>query len=192
MASQPEERISAAEVALQIARALDARNIDYAIGGAIALGFWGEPRGTMDVDIVVFVPKERPTELVRLLQEIDCDVVASKAIASLQQHGFCYAFFRSVRVDAFVPTTPFYESAKARRRRADLGGQEVSVFDAESLAVFKMMFFRPQDVLDVQKMVRIQASAFDRDWVRQQLADMFGPRDPRLLRWDELCSETNS
>ena len=35
----------AADVAERLASALDSQGIEYAFGGAIALAFWGEPRG---------------------------------------------------------------------------------------------------------------------------------------------------
>jgi hypothetical protein len=44
---------SASDVARDLARALVARGQEYALGGAIALGFWGEPRGTLDVDVTL-------------------------------------------------------------------------------------------------------------------------------------------
>jgi hypothetical protein len=42
-----------AQVAQAIAAALEAAGCDYALGGAIALGFWAEPRGTVDVDVTI-------------------------------------------------------------------------------------------------------------------------------------------
>jgi hypothetical protein len=54
-----------AQVAQAIAAALDAAGCDYALGGAIALGFWAEPRGTVDVDVTIFVPPQQPTAGVR-------------------------------------------------------------------------------------------------------------------------------
>ena len=36
--------------------ALDEAAIPHAVGGAIALGYYAEPRATIDVDINVFVP----------------------------------------------------------------------------------------------------------------------------------------
>ena len=94
-----------------------------------------------------------------------------------------------VRVDVFLPLVPFYEAARGRRRRVELADQPVMVWDAESLAVFKMMFFRRKDLADVEQILRAQGARFDRLWVREQLAGMYGPRDPRLSQWDELTEE---
>ena len=55
--------MSAADVARRLADRLDENGIPYAIGGALALGVWGAPRNTVDVDISVFVD---PADLERL------------------------------------------------------------------------------------------------------------------------------
>ena len=46
---------TAPEIARAIADALEERGIGYAIGGAIALGYYAVPRATVDVDVNVFV-----------------------------------------------------------------------------------------------------------------------------------------
>lgn len=182
---------SPARVARRLARALDKRGTEYAIGGAIALGFWAQPRGTMDVDLTLFIPSERASEAIWELQEIGCDLSASKALASLREHGFCRVTYAGWQVDVFVPTNAFYEHAKARRRKVHLGNQEVVVLDAETLAVFKMMFFRPRDMADIHDLLRVQGATFDRDWVRARLLDIVGQFDPRIVQWDELVAEAN-
>ena len=51
MAEQP----TAAEVARVVADALERHGLPFAIGGAIALGFYAPPRATVDVDINIFL-----------------------------------------------------------------------------------------------------------------------------------------
>lgn len=189
MSDEAEQPVSPGAVARQLARALDQRKTEYALGGAIALGFWAQPRGTMDVDLTLFMSNDKPSEVIWELQEIGCDVSATSATRSIRDHGFCRATFATWRVDVFVPTIPFYEQVKARRKRVFLGDQQVTVLDAESLAVFKIMFFRRQDIVDIGEILRIQGPAFDRIWVRDELAKIVGARDPRVIQWDELVSE---
>jgi len=184
--SEARSSIHAAAVAGQLAEQLQARGQEYALGGAIALGYWGAPRGTVDVDVTLYVPPERPSESIWLLQDIGCEFSPTKAAESFREHGFCRVTFAGMDVDVFLPMVPFYEAARARRKRVELGGQSVMVWDAESLAVFKMMFFRRKDLADVEQILRAQGTQFDRLWVREQLAGMYGPRDPRLSGWDDL------
>ena len=187
--SKPNASVNAVVVASRLAEQLESRGAEYAVGGAIALGYWGVPRGTLDVDLTIFLSPERPTECVWLLQDLGCELSAAEALQSLRDHGFCSVKFAGMRVDVFLPTTAFYEAARARRKRLELGGQPIMAWDAETLAVFKMMFFRRKDLADVEQILRTQGSQFDRLWVREQLAGIYGAGDPRLAAWDELAHD---
>ena len=179
-------------VAAALARELGARGEDYAIGGAIALGFWGAPRGTLDVDVTLFVAQDKPSNCIWILQDVGCQVDSASAVESLREHGFCRVAFAGLRVDVFVPTIPFYETARRRRRKMRLADQDVWIWDAETLAVFKLMFFRRKDLADLEQILRTQNPSFDHVWVRTQVAEIYGQRDPRLASWDELVRETTS
>lgn len=182
--------IDAAAVAAQLADALQARSQEYALGGAIALGFWGIPRGTIDVDVTLFLEPNRTSDCIWLLQDLGCEFSTSSAAQSLREHGFCRVTFAGLDVDVFVPLVPFYEIARRRRRPVELAGRKVVVWDAESLSVFKMMFFRRKDLADVEQILLVQGPAFDRAWVRDQLVTMYGTRDPRIAAWDALVCES--
>ena len=183
---EPIRPIDAVTVAVSLAGELHARGQEYALGGAIALGYWGIPRGTVDVDVTLFLAPERPTVCIWPLQEIGCEVSTATAAASLREHGFCRVTSSGLNVDVFLPLIPFYEVARQRRVRVQLSGLTVWVWDAETLVVFKMMFFRRKDIADVEQVLTVQGAGFDRPWVREQLLAMYGTRDPRLAAWDEL------
>ena len=186
---EPNRPTDAATVAASLAGELHARGQEYALGGAIALGYWGIPRGTVDVDVTLFLAPERPSDCIWLLQEIGCEVPAAAAAESLREHGFCRVTSAGLNVDVFLPLIPFYEVARKRRVRVQLGGLTVWVWDAETLVVFKMMFFRRKDIADVEQVLTVQGAGFDRSWVREQLLAMYRTRDPRLAAWDELDGE---
>ncbi len=187
--SEAEPPVDAAAVAGQLAEQLALRHQDYALGGAIALGYWGAPRGTVDVDLTLYLPPDQPSDCVRLLQEIGCDLSATQSLESLCEDGFCRVSYAGVRVDVFLPIVPFYEAARARRKRVELGNKPIVIWDAETLTVFKMMFFRRKDLADVEQILRAQGAQFDRAWVGEQLAEMYGTRDPRLAAWEDLVRE---
>jgi hypothetical protein len=127
VATYRERSIDVAQASRELAAALERHGIDYAFGGAIALIFWSEPRGTLDDDITLFLPRDQPTVCVRSLQQIGCDVNATQAIASIEEHGFCHASYKGVRVDVFLPTLPFYSIARHRREKIDYYGQPMIV-----------------------------------------------------------------
>lgn len=181
--------LSPIDVAAALAPALAARGVDYAFGGALALGYWAEPRGTMDVDLTLFLPSDTADACLQVLQELGCEITEPDTRELLIEHGFCRVKYAGVRLDVFLPTVPFYESAKARRRRVPLRQTEIMIWDAETLAVFKMMFFRDKDLVDLKKIISIQGQSFDRVWVRKQLIEIYGQRDTRIIRLDELFAE---
>src|SRR5262249_28630974 len=111
------------------------------------------------------------------------------AIESITENGFCQATLSGRVVDVFLPTLQFYDSARDRRRRVELGGQSVTIWDAETMCVFKMMFFRRKDIADLEQLLRLQGSALDGDWVLARLVEIYGERDLRVSQWKELAAE---
>ena len=189
MSESSNESLDSVQVAKRLAAAVEAAGCEYALGGALALGFWAQPRGTLDVDLTLFLPPNKPTECLRLLAIgwMRCDW--RNAIQSLSEHDYCQVLFRETRIDVFLPATPFYEIARGRRTRVTLDDQSIMVWDAETLCVFKMMFFRRKDIADVEQVLRTQSTKLDRQWVRERIVEIYGKHDPRLLQWDELCRE---
>jgi hypothetical protein len=189
--SAPESLLNAAIVARTLAERLDSQGQEYALGGALALGFWGLPRSTVDVDVTLYLPPDRPSDCLWLLQEIGCEFSATRALESLREHGFCRVTSSGLDVDVFLPIVPFYETARARRVQVTLAGRPVMIWDAETLAVFKMMFFRRKDLADVEQILRTQGKALDRAWVRERLTELYGPLDPRLSEWEAIAREVD-
>jgi hypothetical protein len=188
--NDPTASPDAYQAAERLAAAFEAEGCDYAIGGALALGYWATPRGTIDVDVTLYVSPKHPTQCIRLLQRIGCDFDASRAQSTIAEHGFCQVTFHGCRVDVFLPLIDFYDEAKPRRRQLPLGQSTVYIWEAEALCVFKMMFFREKDLLDVKSLLRAQAGKLDVAWIETTLISMYGQRDPRIRQWRELAAES--
>lgn len=88
----------------------------------------------------------------------------------------------------FLPIVDFYAVARARRRQVDLDGVPILIWDAETLVIFKLMFFREKDLVDIAQILRTQGERLDTAWITTRLVDLFGSRDPRVTRWRELLA----
>src|SRR5699024_5095228 len=66
--------LSLPEKVIAIHRALAASKVPHAIGGAIALAYYAEPRATVDVDVNVFLPTDRWPDLRGALAPLGVDV----------------------------------------------------------------------------------------------------------------------
>jgi len=183
------EPATAAEVARTIADALDRHGLPYAIGGAIALGFYAVPRATVDVDVNVFVPPA--DQLARALIALaDAGFVAEEEESQLRARANAEGQFRGsirgLRVDVFVPAIAYYAQLASRRRQVTLQGKPLWILSPEDLVVLKMMFFRRKDLADVEAVLRDQGASLDRQFVRRQLIELVGLEDERLAALEEI------
>jgi hypothetical protein len=69
------------QVARDLAAALEAGGCEYALGGAIALGFWAEPRGTLDVAVSQLVGSGNGFSSNTTVPEANCAVMLLIAAA---------------------------------------------------------------------------------------------------------------
>jgi hypothetical protein len=180
---------TAAEVARALADALDRHGIPYAIGGAIALGFYAVPRATVDVDINIFVsPTDQLSDTLAVLAE--AGFAAHEEEPALRARAIGEGQFRGsvggLRVDVFVPAIPYYAELAARRRQVALLGRPLWVLGPEDLVVLKLMFFRRKDLADVEAVLRDQGDSIDRRFVRQKLIELVGVEDERLGALDAI------
>ncbi len=90
----------------------------------------------------------------------------------------------------FVPSISFYAEAASRRVRTTMAGRSTWVHSAEVLAVFKLLFFRAKDLVDVERMVQVRGTDFDRSFVRDALVKLLD-EDERIERWDEICARVS-
>ena len=124
---------------------------------------------------------------------------ALEGIGCVLDRGECLHRFRTgnvaivrlddIRVDLFVPSIPFYVEAEKTVQIASFGGNSVPVLSAEALAVFKLLFFRNKDRVDLRTLVERRLNQLDTGYVRAQVADMMGDEDERVRAWDEICQE---
>ncbi len=179
----------AVSVAETLATALDQQLCEYAVGGAIALGCWSQPRGTIDVGLTLFLPPGDIFGCLRIFDAIGVEYAPEETKQILTDHGFCRVQFAGRVLDVFLPTTEFYAIAKERRANVQLRTRSVKIWDAETLCVFKMMFFRRKDLADVEQLLRSQGDQLDVSWIDRHIEEIYGKRDPRASAWQEIVLE---
>jgi hypothetical protein len=83
---------------------------------------------------------------------------------------------RDIDVNVFVLSA----QVATRTRRVPFAGSHVNVLSAEDLAVFKALFDRSRDWVDIDEMAA--AGALDREVAAERLASLLDPDDPRIAR----------
>ena len=176
------------DAGLLLAAAFEAAQVPYALGGALAYGFWGVPRATIDVDVNVFVKDDGLADVFAALAGLGISVDEAAARAASQRDGLFIVSLGAFRVDLFTPSIEFSWEAERSRVRRTVEHQQVWFLSAEALAVFKLLFFRTKDIADLERLVAMQGPHLDTDYVRRHVVTMMGEADERVRRWDELVS----
>jgi hypothetical protein len=88
----------------------------------------------------------------------------------------------------FLPSIPFaHEAHRTRIRVTDDSGWSGWFLSAEAIAVFKLLFFRGKDVVDLERLAAVRPE-LDCAYVRRWIVDMMGEDDERTRRWDAIVA----
>lgn len=138
------------EFARQVLDTLEAANIDYLIGGAVAVWAWGEARTTQDFDVVINLPGERIVQLSQELAKrnmlVPPDVIIELLIqpeGDLPIHAIHMDTGYKAELFLLRDGDVYRATALARRRLVDLGPPlgQVYVHAPEDLILNKVHYF---------------------------------------------------
>lgn len=181
--------MDATEAAVHLALALQAARVPHAIGGAIAYGFFGAARGTYDVDLNLFVTGSETARAVDTLIAAGLMIDRASALNTAADRGDARGMFQGLPVDLFFNSIPVHERAATHTREVTLHGVRVQVLSPEDTAVFKMLFFRGKDLVDIERLLGLMQAQLDLGYVRAALVEVVGDDDYRTKKWDELVGK---
>jgi len=179
----------AVSVARRLADALERRGVPYAIGGAIAYGYFGAARGTQDVDINLFVSPDEAGPALEALVAAGVRLDPAAAIQRGHERGDAIGYYGLMRVDLFFNAIELHEKASTRTRTVSLMGRPAKILSPEDMVILKLFFNRGKDWVDIERLVARQGENLDREEVRKWLVDGVGEQDARVREWDELCKQ---
>jgi hypothetical protein len=169
---------------IAIHEALREAKIAHALGGALALAYYAEPRTTVDIDINVFVPVERWPKVIDALTAIGVNTADLDSFA-LERDEQCRLWWGRNPVDVFFSYAPIHEEMRKESRRVPFAGTTVPILSPEHLAVCKAMFNRPKDWIDIGQML-VATDGIDLAKIEEWLKRMVGETDFRIARLEEL------
>ena len=163
---------------------LDKAALPHAFGGALALAWCTQrARGTIDIDVNVFVPTSRVDDVLRALPAAVVHTPVNET--DLKIDGQSRLWWDDTPIDLFLNTTEFHDAVATRARHEQFGGVAVPFLACLDLAVFKAFFNRTKDWADLEEMKA--AGTLDAERLIGTLAHYLGGDDPRIERIRSLA-----
>jgi len=158
-----------------LARKLDALELRYFVTGSIASTYFGEPRFTNDIDVVVDLPSSHVTALCRAFPPPDF-YVSKDAVRQAIEHRTQFNIIHptsGLKIDVMISQdTPFDHSrfARATRVTPDLDYQ-ASFASAEDVIIKKMQYYQEggseKHLRDITGILKVAGPQIDRDYVAE-------------------------
>jgi hypothetical protein len=172
-----------AAAAREVLSVLEAAGRPACLIGGLVVSRWGQPRATTDADFSVLTPfGEEEAVIDILLARFPVRRPDARTFA-LSYRVLLLVAESGVKIDVALAALPFEIEAIEDATPWDIApGVAVRTCSAEHLVVYKLVAGRPQDLLDMETVVRRQGRRLDlsriRRWARE-FAEI--KEDPDLL-----------
>jgi hypothetical protein len=183
-----------------VLEALEAADVTYMIGGAVAAWAWGEPRSTLDLDLVVDIPLEAVDQFSKELEKRDMlvpveiildhilDDRADIPINAIHRHSGYKADLYPMREGDELRSSAF-----DRRRKMDLREPlgVVYLHSPEDLIIYKLWYFslcqQTKHIRDITSIVLTLGDELEYDYIEKWVS-----QKGLSTMWYELLTKIQS
>ncbi len=157
----------------EVVARLEAVGVAYAITGSIASNYWGVPRLTHDIDVVVILPAGRVTEVVAAFADryYVTESAAQDAVRTASMFNVIDSS-EGFKADLWTPTADeFTQALFSRRRRVELlPGVPAFVGSPEDVLLHKLVWNRltpsGRQIGDAAGIAAMQAGHLDYEYLK--------------------------
>ncbi|MBC7817566.1 MAG: nucleotidyltransferase [Planctomycetaceae bacterium] len=163
---QERERNSAALA--EIAAFLEKQGWQYCLIGGLAASYWGQPRSTKDVDLVLLTGIGDEERFIKPLTAAFHVRVAGADKFAMVSRVILLQTKAGVGIDVSLGALPFEEEMLRRAKIKEvLPGVRVRTATAEDIVVMKAI----ADVDDIERIIATQGRKLDAEYIRRWLTD---------------------
>ncbi|RKY38751.1 MAG: hypothetical protein DRP76_04060, partial [Candidatus Omnitrophota bacterium] len=134
---------------------LNKYQVKYCIVGAYAVAFWGYPRYTKDIDILVEPTKENAKRIISVIREFGIKTQDLTEEDFIRKNRVIQLGYEPVRIDILTSVEGVSFSTIWKNKVEDFYGKEKVYFiGLKELIRIKKKVVRPQDLADLEELLR--------------------------------------
>jgi predicted nucleotidyltransferase len=134
---------------------LNSARVEYLLIGGYAVGYYGYPRATGDLDIWVAISDKNARKLVRVLKDFGFDVPNLSPEVFVETNRLVRFGEPPLRIEILTTISGVsFDDCFARRNRVKFDGLRVNLISLDDLKKNKAASGRPKDLDDLQALDR--------------------------------------
>lgn len=195
-----QEYLSFQEFLKMILYVLEKSDIDYMIGGAVAVWPWGEPRSTQDINIVIQLGVDHINTLSKELEKVEIFLPPDIIMENL------YETRGDLSINAIHGTSGYKaemflvregdelrKAAFKRRVKVDFGPEvgEIFIHSPEDLIIYKMLYYslsqQTKHIRDIGSILKTMGEQLDREYIKR-----WAEEKQLISIWQEILQELDN
>jgi hypothetical protein len=171
--------MTVSEVFQRITSALGEAGIAYMLAGSFASAYYGAPRTTQDIDLVIAATAEQLRIFVQLLSKDEYYVDLDAALEARKQQSLFNVVDMATgwKIDLIIcKSRPFSEEEFRRRKLVNLQGSPLFVASAEDVVVSKLEWAKlaqsQRHIEDVAGILRMRWDSLDRPYLEKWILEL--------------------
>ena len=155
---------------------LEKLEIPYILTGGLAVSFWGFPRTTHDIDIVIDAQEKDKNKIIKIFEKdfYISDIAVSQAIA--QRFTFNIIHNKSgLKIDFWLSKNDSYKILEFKRRlKKKIFGKDIYIISPEDLILGKLLWYKESQssrhLEDIKSIFDISKPDLNyiKDWAERQ------------------------
>jgi len=171
------------QTAIELQSYLESCDYSFCIIGGIAVQRWGEPRLTRDVDATLAIPFGSERSVAREILKRYQSRVSNPVDFAVQARILLLEDLSGNGIDLALGGMPYEERLMDRSTMWGIPGSgKIRTCSAEDLVVLKAFANRPQDWVDIQRVIIRQGKKLNRDLILEELKPLIELKEePAIL-----------
>ncbi|MEK7664882.1 MAG: nucleotidyltransferase [Patescibacteria group bacterium] len=154
-----------------VVKRLKILKIPYVVTGGVAVSFWGAPRSTHDIDIIIEIDSSKTDKIIKLFEKEF--YVSREGIESMLEHNISFNIIHNesgLKIDFWpIDKNDAHKIAEFKRAISkNIFGEKILMIAPEDLIIVKLQWFKDSDssrhIDDIKSILRI--SKVDLEYIK--------------------------